>query len=297
MIINKIERDVLNAFIKDIMGDIGYYLITDDDKILFTIDFKKLNAKDEVCKLDLPDIKYIKERIKAFYPFFDEKKICDIVYVIRNAEFNQEIEINTPSDVILHNCKFNKGLVVNAKNVSITPEYYGNNNYNTNINCSDKFIINATELIIRKCNLNINYSDKVNINTKKAKFNGLNLFLLNNINLNVENLNIINSNFNASEIYISTSKIYSVNNKFKAFNLVSINNEQCSSIKNIYSPVIIYNGVDISKSKEEQLTSLRTTLIGQLNELKNMCNERIQEEVITYEEGLRKQSLAKRLKK
>lgn len=305
--INKTERKIIDKVLNEIIGDIGYY-ITSGGTIFYTIDLEKLNQlykQNNSYELKLPTIEYIREKVKSAFILFDEMKLQDIKYVLEKSKFDKLVSINTDSDVIVHNCTFAVGLIIEkAKKVQMTPNYYLFNHCGTDIDCNSRLIINAEELEFNKCNLNFfgsSFCDDIYVafNTKEIYMNNLNLISTRNIDINTQNFNIDSSKIFASKLFINADKVEVKNNKMVSTELISINNKSCTSIENVYAPKILYNGIDITQSEQIQLQlpKARQQLIEKLKELKEKCKEGIEEDTIRYQESLEKQPLSKRIMK
>lgn len=294
------KKEQINNILKDIIGDIGYYLIASENKIMYTITETKLSQKfkdKSSYKIELPSIKAIKEKAKKFYKNFDEKILdnLEIVYFLEKAKFSKPIMVDTDAYIFIHDCKFNNGLTINSSDCVNFCSMY---NINSFIECYQNLDINAKYITLSDSSFRFhdNWNDKCNINlsANKIYIDNFTLESRKNLEINAKALNIKSSNLLAPDIIINSEEICAVKNYIKASNSISINNENCDSVDNVYAPIILYNGQDITKTVSSKAPQ---QLIEVLTILRDKCNNGIKEETKAYEDSLRNQPLSKRLKK
>ena len=211
-IMNKKERKILHEVLKNLIGDLGFYLITNENKILYTITNQKVikNSKTETyVDFYLPSIDEIKKKIKSVYSNFDLKKLSGIEYVLEKSNFYKHIIINTDEDIIIHDCNFNNGLTIKkARKVQLTPHCYVYSRYRTLIMCSGTLNIDADELYLVDCGVSFigRNLDESNIvfNAKEIYMSQLNLKTNRNLEINAESLNSRGFGLEEIKILINT---------------------------------------------------------------------------------------------
>lgn len=292
----KNEEKSFNKVLENELSQLGTYKIEKNGKVVCIIDKIKLDIKFKDKKsydLKLPSKLFLLLKIKSIYNNFDKNKLKDIEYVFYNTDFDKQVIIDSFSNIIIDNCEFNKGLIIEqAKKVKFST----NDSNNNMINCNNILSISAQELKFKDIILLFfenkdKKNSQINLSAKKISFNSLNFVSDSELNINTDLLNINSSDLWSRKIKINSPKIYEDKNRFSAKETIIIKNINNNEIKNIKAPKIIYNGIEITP-----LNSAREQLIIKLKELRDQKLAEINKSVESYREDLQKMPLSKELK-
>lgn len=322
---NKIKKFLSSCIVKYIQHDYlkrsieakGTYTI-EEDKIIYHID----NKSFQKIYREKPTMK-----IKTHLINIDDelKKACGlnkpIEYIFENINFEKAIEISSialEGNIHFKNCTFNDQMIIYIAGKIILE----NNQYHNKVDvyfAGDAFF-NVAGYINHLILLNDNFINSATIrehSTNKPKF-GMHLKNVGTLEIknskitaselgkiNIENAKemiIENSTITSPQIYMNIDKIKSTNSSITATKEIKIDNKENSSIENIQAPSIIYNGIELSPSKEPQninkeqieLQQARQNLISILKNYQEECRDFIENNILTQ---ITVESISKVLKK
>lgn len=238
-----------------------------------------------------------------------------VEYTIENMIFNN-LRLSTQADVCVKfkNCKFNneiyltsvdKVIFQNNQYSDFLPTYFRGNCFLSGRANSVEFIddnfINTENSgfpVIFSINL---YVDDLKLNNSCFDVN----FGRNNkseINIKAKNINIINSSLYSESLFIDSDNINMKDSKIIATKGIIIDNKNNNILKNIITPEIIYNGIDMSNNKEinSDLVNLQKTriyLVEKLRKLRDNCININLSELKEVENTLNNRSIVKTMKK
>lgn len=258
---------------------------------------------------------YVKQELlektqkKAFYELhcngmntvFDKsRKLIDyfklnksVYYIFDGIHFDTVVNIASRfSNIIFRNCTFNTGIRIFFAD-TITLE---NNKYNCwtdfkdygntflwgkveNLEIKNENFINQYEL--KKYGEN-NFGINIEVDNLKIDNSTICAESHGQINVKAKEINVLNSNISAPEIYLDSDSIAFGKSLLKAENGVIIENKNCEcdtevGFYNVDSPYIIYNGTEIITDygafKDAELKEKRLALVKVLTNVVNKCNQ------------------------
>ena len=108
------------------------------------------------------------------------------------------------------------------------------------------------------------------------------------------------SEINSPEIYIDSQSFEFEDSKLTAQNGVIIVNDNCDFSGNIQSPVVFYNGTDLSthnvNNDETTLKEARKKLVDELRNLSDYCQQLNSDKIQTIKDEFNDQTISKTLK-
>lgn len=286
-----IRKFLRSNYLKDITNKIGKVVI-EDDKIVCYVDQKMLDR----YKGDYPIYNLSLNGINV--NSYNEKFVKNlklnkrVYYVFDGIEFYPGLEMSSfCANVTFKNCTFNKNIGIfwgenitfeNNKYIDSCDVYYYGKCFLTahNVNkltfINDKFINNYSKQFGK-----VNFGMRIDANLVEF----INMHMSNEctsiLEIKADKTKIENSALGANEVYIDTKTIQTTDDSLiTANNGVIIENENYDFKGGIDSPVIIYNGTDISKAvdKDEKINidmiemiESRQNLVNFLNNLKDYC--------------------------
>lgn len=283
-----ISKTTRQVYLKKSIGNIGR-IMEEDDKIICYVDqkaLKKYRDNKSIYKLRLNGVAgKIKKNVELSKPVY---------YIFENIEFNLVTQIASPwAIIIFRNCTFNKNIEIISGN-EITFE---DNKYSDH--CSAYFYKNCfftadevnkltfiDENFINCYDVNyfgdVIFGMKINskilefINTKvRAEYPAT-------IKIRAEKTKTVNSVISANEVYIDSNSIETIDSPIMAKSGVIIENINCDFSGNIESPIIFYNGIDLSCKTEKprkvdeevaKLSEARQKFLEKLRGLSIFCQQ------------------------
>lgn len=280
------------------------YLI-EEDRIIGIINnksLKKRNKKTSMYKFDAHNMRLsskIKEASNLNKP---------IEYVIENMEFEKAVKLDaltSNAKFSFKNCTFTKQIAISYADTIILEnnEYYDGydvyfqgesfldvSGYVDNLKFVNDNFVNNTEI----SNLNsfkphfgihakhIGRLEIINSNIQTSDFGTINLEKVNEL------IGTKDSAMSAPKIYINVDKIENPNITLKATKEIIIDNKEYNRVYNVTSPVIVYNGIDLSypsspkKIDEEEikLHQTRQELIRTLRKYSNLYKDYLNNQIL-----------------
>lgn len=283
-------------YLKRITHNIGKVVI-EDDKIICYVDQKMLDKnRRKYGRYGRYNLMLFgtgeNKNLKPVKVFGLDKKFN---YVFDGINFDRVIELDCPSgNVVFENCVFNEnikiycaGEVILQNNKYYYPSYSFNDGKCYLKGTMDKLLImhdnfeNSYDNRFRDSSNVLNFGIDVNVKkfsivSSRVKSDDKGVF-----SIKADEIFAASSSIEVPEVYIDSKKIsWGESNYIKASNGVIIENENNDFNGNIDSPVIIYNGLDISKAvnKEDninieasELIQSRQNVVNVLNNLKEYC--------------------------
>ena len=253
----------------------------------FTLEDKKLI---DYFKLDKP-VYYIFDNItfKEGLTFYS----INANVLFKNCSFYKGIEIPNADTITFENnkyfCRFlmhhsrNSFFYSRSKKLTFLNDHFFNNDKEHH---PTKFGMNIETDILEICNTELN-----------SEYPG-------NIVIEANKTIIKNSKIKAHELYLDSKKIDFLNSSITCKNGLIIENNECDKLKNIDSPIIIYNGVDLTSKKNEtiekkelELKIEREKIIKKLKERKQHCEQLKIRELQKVETNFNNQTIDKVLKR
>ena len=303
-------------YLKQSICNIGK-IVEEEDKIICYVEQKKLDrykGKHRVHALMLNGMNTVNEESRKIVEGFKLDK--PVYYVFENIDFKGAIKFSSRwSNVIFKNCIFEKNIGIiwadsltfenNMYSDLFSGYYHGDCFFTGNqikeiTFINDNFVNSCPNHHPAKFGMNISCGTIKFINSKiDAEYPG-------KIIIKAKKTSIINSDINSSEIYIDSNSIDYSDSLIVANNGVMIENANCDFNGEIKSPVICYNGVDLSKKddqdqdisiEESNLKTSRIVLIETLRKISNNCKYTNQDRIQKIKNNLEKQNIMKVLKR
>lgn len=286
---DKLQEYALNKAITSLIGYIGHYYIKDND-IIFKIDEEKIKYMDELA-FDLPSATDVIKKAKRIYKKFDDSNIGNIIYKFSFINLKEELKINAPdSDICIDHTDFSALTILDADYVKLNGWAVNGNGY---IN------INAKDITTKRFDCFI--GGDISLEAPFITIEDACAFSANNINLKGQFIEIKKSNIFTGNLILDSEFILTENARLQATKKIEIFDKNLDEIKEVESPNVIYNGVDISYSDDIVMPKLRENLIDVLRKVRNKVStgikEEINQETIKLEQELNNKPITKILKK
>lgn len=247
---NRINETNLKKAIQNTVGNLGDYTIDKNGNVTYILDINKINKKfknQEEIVISLPSVIHINLKLKSM-----NKKISGLLsikYIFKNATFNKPVKLESKnSEIDIFVCRFydetllksldsklNIGSCYFSKNINIIDTKQLNINVGTGfyMMCDKNLNIEVNELNVGNAIVNLNGDENI-IKTKKTRISGI-INCLKKIDIDASELELISAS--------NYSKL------------------------NISSPIIIYNGENISK--REKTSEEKVDLVPSIENIKD----------------------------
>lgn len=286
---DKLQEHALTKAIFSLVGYIGDYYIKDSD-IVFKIDEEKIKYMDELV-FDLPSATDVIKKAKRIYKKFDDSNIGNIIYKFSFINLTEELKINAPdSDICIDHTDFSALTILDADYVKLNGWSVNGNGY---IN------INANDITTKRFDCFID--GDICFEAPFITIEDACAISADNINLKGQFIEIKKSSIFTNNLTLDSEFVLTEKARLHASEKIEIFDKNLDEIKEVKSPVVIYNGVDISYSDDIVMPKLRENLIDVLRKVRNKVStdikEEINQETIKLEHDLNNKPISKVLKK
>lgn len=279
-----------NSLLKYVLGTIGT-IEEQDDKIICHVEQKLLEKhakkRDDLYELWLEGMNIGHEGSKATIDKLNLNK--PVYYVFENINFSTGVQIySTYAHVLFKNCTFNKNVRIlcaddivfeDNKYSDDYPVYFWNDRFLTGdrikkITFVNDNFINSVE------KPNTNFGMKIKADT--IEFINTNIDSKYSMDITAKKTIITDSKISAKSLYVESPSIACDNSSIYATAEVMIENKNEDFQGKIESPIISYNGVELSAQGTEsvqvddetiQLQQARLQTLQALRSLSNYCQQ------------------------
>ena len=300
----KIFNEVRERVSKYLLGNIGDVVDLGDELVCY-FDKKKCDIWGYDYHINCVGID--KDNCSLADKYKLNKPVC---YVIRNINFGKG-QVTIYGDnckIFIDSCKFNDGFFIRQNGRCEIR--------NSFIKCSDILSIKASSLKLENTNISNNFSffnnDKTDLSLKTNRdIEFVNSKLLKNgrnidVFISTGSLVLNKSSISVDKLKCNCSKmIGDDSSRLEACSKIDINNKDISKSLALKSPIIIYNGREVTINNDktilrEEMIPIRfkrLELISVLTDIRDKCKKINEQEVMKYSKELEKNSLKLILKK
>ena len=165
--------------------------------------------------------------------------------------------------------------------------------------CDSILEINDGRLLINSSDLNLNakiLSDNTKIDVEKCKINNSDV-LSNGVFIRSDYLMLNKTKIESYVIGIGSQKVDNKENSLLAHEAIIINDSNYDRIDSVISPIIIYNGLDVSNSNSVMLSKKRQDLRKAIINLEEKTNEILFDELNRFIDSQNEKPVSLVLKK
>jgi len=312
----KIYNEARNAYLRKSICNIGRIVET-EDKIICYVEqeaLDKYKGNSPSYDLMLRGMNVVTDGIREITEAFGLDKEVD--YIFDGIKFDTGLQFtSTWCNVIFKNCIFNKnigiiwGREITFENNKYTDDFdvyfLGNCFFTANMVKKLTFInenfVNSSTYVYSKPVFGMK------IDAREVEFIDSVVVCENEggVKIDAVNTRLENSAFIGKDINIKSTMIKSIDTSITGKESVIIENTNCDFDGNINSPIVFYNGIDLSNKRDEKvkvdieeakLIQARRKFVQELRRIRDYCLLKNEEKVQKVRDELNSQTVSKVLK-